>query len=224
MRDIPINRIMTTEPVTVGPNESVAAAKELLESYGIHHLPVVEDGILVGILSSSDFLKLHILRERTKALEAITVSQIMEAEPVTLDVFADLVDVASKLSEGGFHALPVVEADNVLVGIVTSTDLINHLLRQVPRSDDSLHEINRPESGSRVSDATLTSTMRAAKAAVQSGKDDSMARALLHLDEQNRLLKEVSKSADLYVRSGHGEHEHSVLVKALADLQRSGSD
>ena len=57
----------------------------------------------------------------------------MEPEPITLDIFADLVDVAVKLGEGGFHALPVVEGDNVLVGIVTSTDLINHLLRQVPR-------------------------------------------------------------------------------------------
>lgn len=142
MQDIAINRIMTTDPLTVGPDESVADAKELLESNAIHHLPVVVDGILVGILSSSDFLKLHILRERTKALEAIKVSQIMEPEPVTLDVFADLVDVASKLSEGGFHAVPVVEADNVLVGIVTSTDLINHLLRQVPRSDGSPHEID----------------------------------------------------------------------------------
>lgn len=49
-----------------------------------------------------------------------------------------------------------------------------------------------------------------------------MAQALLHLDEQNRLLKEVSKSAELYMRSGHGEHEHSVLVKSLADIQRIG--
>jgi len=64
--------------------------------------------------------------------------------------------------------------------------------------------------------------MRAAKAAVHRGKDDSMAQALLHLDEQNRLLKDVSKSAELYMRSGHGEHEHSGLVKTLADLQRLG--
>jgi len=135
MRDIAINRIMTTDPLTIRPDESVATAKELLESNGIHHLPVVENGVLVGILSSSDFLKLHVLRERSQAMSAITVSQVMEAEPVTLDVSADLVDVARKLSEAGFHSLPVVEAGNVLVGIVTSTDLINHLLRQVPRSD-----------------------------------------------------------------------------------------
>jgi CBS domain-containing protein len=223
MRDIAINRIMATDPVTIGPDESVAVARKLLEANGIHHLPVVEGGVLVGILSSSDLMKLHVLRTRAEALDAITVSQVMEPEPVTLDIFADLVDVASKLSEGGFHALPVVEADNVLVGIVTSTDLVNHLLRQVPRSDGSLRDREPPEPGSRVTDAALTTAMSLAKAAVQSGKDDPLAAALVHLTDQNRLLKEVSKAAELYMRSGHGEHEHSVLVKALADLQRSGS-
>ncbi len=211
-------------PMTVRPDDSVAKAKDMLESNGIHHLPVVENGALVGILSSSDFLKLHILRDRDQALAAIRVSQIMEADPVTLDVFADLVDVARKLAEGGFHSLPVVEADNALVGIVTSTDLINHLLRQVPRSDGSLRERDAPETGNRISDEALTTTMRAAKEAVKSGKDDSMGKALLHLAAQNRLLKEVSKAAEHYMRSGHGEHEHSVLIKSLADLQRFGSD
>ena len=110
MRDIAINRIMTTDPVTVGPDDSVAQARQLLESLDIHHLPVVEDGILVGILSSADLLKLNILREKAEALAAIRVSQIMEPDPVTLDVFADLIDVASALTNGSFHALPVVEA------------------------------------------------------------------------------------------------------------------
>ncbi|MDH3989698.1 MAG: hypothetical protein OEV34_11240, partial [Gammaproteobacteria bacterium] len=69
-----------------------------------------------------------------------------------------------------------------------------------------------------------TSTMRAAKEAVQTGKDDPQAASLVHLAEQNRLLKAVSKAAELYMRSGHGEHEHSVLIKTLADVQRFGSD
>jgi len=223
MRDIAINRVMSIEPSTIGPNDSVAKAIEILESEAIHHLPVVEDGVLVGIMSSSDLLKLNVLRERAGALAAIRVHQIMEAEPVTLDVFADLIDIATKLVEGGFHALPVVESDNVLVGIVTSSDLINHLIMQVPRSDGSLHVADPPESGSRVTDADMTSSMRAAKEVVQSGEDNAMAESLMHLVEQNRLLKKVSKAAELFMRSGNGEHEHAVLVKALADLQRFGA-
>ncbi|MDH4071787.1 MAG: CBS domain-containing protein [Gammaproteobacteria bacterium] len=215
MRDVAINRIMTMNPVTIGPDESVARAAELLESLDIHHLPVVEDGVLVGIMSSSDLLKVHVLRDKPTALAAIRVSQIMEPDPVTLDVLADLIDVATALTNGSFHALPVVESDNVLVGIVTSSDLINHLLMQIPRGDGSVHEVQRERDPGGISDADLASTLRLARAAADSGKADRMAEAVLHLREQNRLLKEVAKAAELYMRSGHGEHEHSVLIKAL---------
>lgn len=220
MRDVAINRIMTTDPVTTGPDESVASAVELLESRDIHHLPVVEDGVLVGMLSSADLLKLHILRERPQALAAIKVSQIMVPDPITLDVFADLIDVAKALSDGSFHALPVVEADNVLVGIVTSSDLVNHLLMQIPRGDSSQQENKGEELAGPVGHADLTATLRLARASVDSGRPDKMAEVLLYLREQNRLLKEVSKAAELYMRSGHGEHEHAVLVKALDVVQR----
>lgn len=220
MRDIAINRIMTANPVTTGPDEPVASAIELLESRDIHHLPVVEDGVLVGMLSSADLLKLHILRERPEALAAIRVSQIMVVDPITLDVFADLIDVAKALSDGSFHALPVVEADNVLVGIVTSSDLVNHLLMQIPRGDSSLQEKPADGSAGPISDADLASTLRLARASVDSGRPDKMAEVLLYLREQNRLLRAASKAAELYMRSGHGEHEHGVLVKALDDIQR----
>jgi CBS domain-containing protein len=223
MRDIAINRIMTTNPVTTGPGDSVASAIELLESSDIHHLPVVEDGVLVGMLSTADLLKLHILRERPQALAAIKVSQIMVEDPITLDVFADLIDVARALSDGSFHALPVVEADNVLVGIVTSSDLANHLLMQIPRGDSSLQEKKGDGRAGPISDADLTATLRLARASVDSGRPDKMAEVLLYLREQNRLLKEVSKAAELYMRSGHGEHEHAVLVKALDDVQRKAN-
>lgn len=215
---------MTTDPTTVGPDESVVVAKDLLQAEGIHHLPVVVDGVLVGILSSSDFMKLHVLKGRPETLTRIKVSQIMEADPVTLDVFADMVDVAFKLSEGSFHALPVVEADNVLVGIVTSSDLVNHILMQVPHGDGSLRDPVSPEPGNRVTDADITSAMHTAREAARSGGGDKMAAAFLHLAEQNRLLGEVSNAAELYMRSGHGEHEHSVLIRALSDVQRHRSN
>lgn len=135
VQDIAINRIMTLDPVTVGPDESVASARALMQAHDIHHLPVVEDGLLVGIFSASDLFKIYPFRDQVEAAESITVSQLMDPEPITVDVFADLIDVARALNSGSFHALPVVEAGNSLVGIVTTTDLINHLLMQIPRAD-----------------------------------------------------------------------------------------
>jgi CBS domain-containing protein len=223
MRDIAINRIMTTDPVTTSPDHSVGSAIELLSSRDIHHLPVVEDGVLVGMLSTADLLKLHVLKERPNALAAIRVRQVMVPDPITLGVFADLVDVARALSDGSFHALPVVEADNVLVGIVTSTDLVNHLLMQIPRGDDSLEVRAAGQAGGRIHDADLIEALQQAKERAAGTPPDKVAEVLLYLREQNRLLKSVSTAAEHYMRSGHGEREHAVLIKALDDVQRRAS-
>ncbi len=223
MRDIAINRIMTTSPITIGPDDTVARAKAILDAEDIHHLPVTVDGVLVGIVTSSDLLKLDVFKGKPAALDAIKVNQVMESEPITLDVFSDLIDVAVKLSDGSFHALPVVEADNVLVGIVTSTDLVNHVLMQVPRGDGSLRDDSAPETGRRLSDARMTSVLQRARETVDTGRDDEMAEAVVQLSAQNRTLKEAVRAAEHFLRSGQAEREHSVLQKALDEVQREGA-
>jgi CBS domain-containing protein len=188
MRDTPIDRIMTTDPVIIGPGDSAAKARNLLETSAIHHLPVVDNGRLVGMVSSADLLKLYVLDEDVALATLATVSQIMELDPVVLSAAATLRDAAEKLMKGGFHALPVVDADRSLVGIVTSVDLIDALLKSLPVGDGSIIE--------------------------------APAHRLSDLMEDNRLLRQVCKAAELYVRSGHGEHEHSVLIKCLDDVGR----
>lgn len=181
MRDKSIVRIMTTDPATVSVAESAAKAMHVLETEAIHHLPVVDDGRLVGIVSSSDLLKLYLIDNASPALESIPVGQIMQKDPIVIASNANLRDAAEMLSTGSFHALPVVEADGMLVGIVTSTDLIQHMLMQIPVGDGSLAEVST--------------------AALQT---------------RNRVLEEVCRAVELYIRSGHAEHEHSVLLKKLA--------
>lgn len=188
MRDTAIDRIMTMDPETIGPRDSASKARSLLESAGIHHLPVVEDGKLIGIVSSADFLKLYMLGEQVGLSAHATVEQIMEPNPVVLPATTNLRDAAEKLMVGGFHALPVVDEERMLVGIVTSSDLIDALLKSLPVGDGSI--IEAP--GENLSD----------------------------LMNENRTLRQVWKAAERYVRSGHGEHEHGVLVKCLADIRR----
>ena len=223
MRDIAINRIMTPDPITVGPNDTAAKAREILQSRDIHHLPVVEDGVLTGIFSATDLFKLHPLRDRPGALESVKVSQVMDPEPITLDIHSDLIDVATLLNTGAFHALPVVDSDNVLVGIVTTTDLINHLLMQIPRGASGSPEKRDRRKASRVSDADIASALRLAKAELESGRPGTTAEVVVFLREQNRLLKEVCTAAEHYMRSGHAEREHSMLVRALDAVERYGN-
>ncbi len=220
MRDVPIQRIMTTDPATVGPDYPASAAKSLLGSGDMHHLPVTEDGKLVGIVSSADLLKIYLLDNGSGPPNEITVNRIMTTNPVVLDSRENLRDAAKKLSKGGFHALPVVDPDLTLVGIVTSSDLIDHLLHQIPSGDGSIEGRAPADSSGEPDDNEITDALRAAESAVDRGDEYSkLARLLLYMRKRNRLLQDACKAAELYVRSGHGEHEHAVLVKRLSDLQ-----
>ena len=134
MRDYPIDRIMTSDPATVGPLDSIIQARRLLDSNFIHHLPVVEGGRLVGIISSSDLLKLHLLDDHLSIYERVTVDQIMETNVVVIEKGSTLRDAAEKLCMGHFHSLPVVDRRRHLVGIITASDLIGELLRVLPAS------------------------------------------------------------------------------------------
>jgi CBS domain-containing protein len=131
MRDIPIDQVMTPDPAAVGPQTTVAEARRLLSSNVINHLPVVEDGRLVGIVSTSDFLKLHLLDGKLQIVADATVSQIMETKVIVVRDNATMRDAAEKLSVGGFHALPVVDRKRRLVGIVTSSDLVGQLVARL---------------------------------------------------------------------------------------------
>jgi CBS domain-containing protein len=128
MRDIAIDKVMTSDPATVSPQSSAAEARRLLESNVIHHLPVVEGDRLVGIVSSSDLLKLHLLDDKMAIFARATVDQIMETNVTVLDKNSTLREAVEKLSIGNFHALPVVDRKRRLLGIVTSTDLLNELI------------------------------------------------------------------------------------------------
>jgi len=132
MRDTPISRIMSPDPATVTPQSTAAEARRLLDSNVIHHLPVVEGGRLVGIVSSSDLLKLYLLDDHLALYARATVDQVMETNVVVLHKNATLREAAEKLSMGHFHALPVVTRRRRLVGIVTTSDLIGVLLDRLP--------------------------------------------------------------------------------------------
>lgn len=128
MHDIAIDKVMTSEPATVSPQSSAAEARRLLDSNVIHHLPVVEGDRLVGIVSSSDLLKLYLLDDKLAIFTRATVDQIMETNVTVLGKNSTLREAVEKLSMGNFHALPVVDRKRRLLGIVTSTDLMNELM------------------------------------------------------------------------------------------------
>lgn len=132
-----VTKIMTADPVSVGTNAATSEAKNRMADTGVHHLPVTEDGRLVGILSSSDFLRVSFGdygNQDERSLDAMLdhtfkISELMNSAPVTISATDTVRDAATLLSQHPFHSLPVVDGEK-LVGIVTSSDLIQYLLDQ----------------------------------------------------------------------------------------------
>ena len=215
MRDILVNRIMTTAPTTIGPDDTVEMARELLKSGSIHHLPVVVDSKLMGIVSSSDLLKGGYDSDTSSGS---AIKQVMESDPVVLESRANLRDAAVKLSAGGFHALPVIDPDRTLVGIVTSSDLIGHLLQQIPRDDGSIRSLTTaPADTAQPSEKDISAILKIAERESES----TLGQVLLYFQDRNRLLQKACRAAEVFLRSGEGEREHSDLVKSLADVRGS---
>lgn len=132
-----VTHVMTASPVCVGKHESVSVARHLINEKGVHHLPVVDGDRLVGILTSNDLLRVsfgEFGNQDGRSLDAIldhtySIADIMNDNPVSIDKSGTIREAARILAVGDFHSLPVVDGGD-LVGIVTSSDLIQHLLEQ----------------------------------------------------------------------------------------------
>jgi CBS domain-containing membrane protein len=136
---MPVMNIMSKRPIVAQRGQTPSQVYQLM--YGnksIHHIPIVEDGknTLIGIVSSTDFLKA--MYNSIPIVEDIVYLDnkfptIMDMVPSVIGTITTIRDTDSvheagiKLMSGNFHSLPVVDNDNHVVGIVTSTDLIEYL-------------------------------------------------------------------------------------------------
>lgn len=119
-----VKHCMTYDPYTVGPTADVKDTFNLLKTHHIHQVPVVEDGMVIGIVTDRD-LRLGIYRDD------ITVRDIMTPHPVT--IFEDVkIEVAAQIIlNRHFNAIPVVNAEGRLTGIITTHDILESLINMV---------------------------------------------------------------------------------------------
>lgn len=114
-----IGEVMTADPVTAAPSDSGEEAAAVMNAKGLRHLPVLEGGELVGILSDRDLRK---SRGRGQ-LELSLVSELMTPGPETVRVDQRLSTVAALLHDERISAVPVMEGGE-LRGIATLVDLM----------------------------------------------------------------------------------------------------
>ncbi|WP_127141432.1 CBS domain-containing protein [Flagellimonas marinaquae] len=132
---VPISKIMTRKLVTLSTKDDLVTAERLFKKHRIRHIPVVEGNTIKGMLSYTDLLRISFadaVDEHEEYVDTIvynmfTIPQVMVSDVVTVSSTTSIKDVARFLSKKEFHALPVVD-NGKIVGIVTTTDLINYLL------------------------------------------------------------------------------------------------
>ncbi|MCB9343687.1 MAG: CBS domain-containing protein [Saprospiraceae bacterium] len=114
---------MTRDLITLGPENTLGEARDILISKHIHHIPIVEGRKLVGMITSWDMFKLGLSAEDFKGMK---IKEVMTTKVATLDPEQHLGAVAEVLTKHLFHAVPIVNDLGELEGIVTSTDLIRY--------------------------------------------------------------------------------------------------
>jgi len=136
-RNTPITTIMSTNLITLNLKDDLLTAEKLFKKHKIRHIPIVEDKKLLGILSYTDLLRISFVDAifddepvvESEVYNMFTLEQVMVKKLVTITPETTIRGVAKILAKKEFHALPIVK-DHELVGIVSSTDLINYLLEQ----------------------------------------------------------------------------------------------
>ena len=133
----PISKIMTKKLVTLTLFDDLYIAEKLFKENHIRHIPIVEDEHIIGMLGYSDLERISFLdsfdANETKVDNAIynmlNIGQLMVKNLIKVNSATTIKSVVEILSKNEFHALPVVE-NNILVGIVTTTDILKYLLKQ----------------------------------------------------------------------------------------------
>jgi acetoin utilization protein AcuB len=108
------------DPETCTPSTTIGAARRALHDLHTHHLPVVDDGRLVGILSDRDLYAPGLDDDDE-------VETVMSTDLFTTTPHEPLSDAALRMLSEGINALPVVDGE-MLVGVITTTDCLMALM------------------------------------------------------------------------------------------------
>ena len=127
---IAVKEVMSKELVTVSPTERIVHARRQMIENHVGRVPVVDDGELVGMITSKDLMRAFIdFRKKVpekyqkSQIKELLVEDIMSSNPTSVTKDMSITEVSQIIMETGFNGLPVVEDDEV-VGIITQTDIL----------------------------------------------------------------------------------------------------
>lgn len=129
-------QLMSKQPVSVSPDDTLAVVKDIFDHVKFHHVLVVENGELLGVISDRDLFKalspnIGTAAETTRDLATLKkkVHQVMRRKPVCLPEHAKVRDAIHVFNTEGVSCIPVVNSDNQPLGILSWRDIIKALDR-----------------------------------------------------------------------------------------------
>jgi CBS domain-containing protein len=133
LRHLSVKDAMTADPFTLGPEDTLMRAVEVMRQRGIRRIPVVVGQTLVGLLAEGDLKRAQPSaitsseEDYVRVMDETQISRIMIQKLETVTEDTPLLDAAQTLHTMKYGALPVVR-DGRLVGILTDADLIGCLV------------------------------------------------------------------------------------------------
>jgi len=129
MSEATLEQVMTASPHTIGQEQPLSVAHEMMRIHAIRHLPVLHGGKLVGILSQRDLHFIETLKDVDP--EKVRVSEAMSMETYAVGPRSTVRKVAAQMAEHRYGAAVVVDKERV-VGIFTTIDGMRLLSEVLP--------------------------------------------------------------------------------------------
>jgi len=121
-----IGDVMTALPLSIKPQEKLAAAQHLMSEKNIRHLPVVENNKPVSVITDRDINLAIAANKDLQAAEAMTVADVCALNLYEVDKNESLADVVSYMAENTIGSV-VITSQGILDGIFTATDACKYL-------------------------------------------------------------------------------------------------
>ena len=133
--------LMTTEVIAVSRDTGLREAARLMFRNRVSGLPITEqDGTLIGIIMEADFLRLEVERQEGARDQVVTVGEVMSIGVVTVRPEMEIYEAAKIMAVQEVKRLPVVDADNRLLGVISRADIVSIFTRPDDVIEDEIRE------------------------------------------------------------------------------------
>ena len=133
MGDTQVRDIMSDKVVAIRADDTLSTVEDIMTLGHLRHMPVVEGGTLVGVVSERDLLRASLstlsefgTEQRRAFLYGVEIRRVMSEPPVVIDPDSTVEAAASVMADRKIGCLPVVDVSGTLLGMLTETDVLRY--------------------------------------------------------------------------------------------------